>query len=178
MAKTMMVLGALALIAGCHSSASDIGNSAAATAHDLGNRADNIADRGDAWGNSASGRVDNASATDQSRIGRLNDRLGKLVEPGTPTDKWVGRWRGVEGLNLVIAKDAKKGEGSYTLTDQYTLDAKGVFAGHAVGDTIQFTRPDGDQVLRATDGMATGLKYLATKKDCLTVKPTEGYCRD
>ena len=29
-----------------------------------------------------------------------------------------------------------------------------------------------------TDGDATGLKYLAGKKDCLTVEPGEGYCRD
>jgi hypothetical protein len=102
----------------------------------------------------------------------------RLVDPGIPTDKWVGQWRGVEGLTLVIEKDAKRGAGHYLLAQRYTLDDKGVFAGHAVGDTIQFARPDGDQVLRETNGMATGLKYLATKKACLTVKPGEGYCRD
>jgi hypothetical protein len=174
----MMTLGALLLVAGCHRSAEDIGNGAAATAHDLTNRADSLADRTDDWGNDASDRVDNASAGDKVRIERMNDRLTKLADPGTPTDKWVGRWRGIEGLNLVIAKDATKGAGHYILTDQYTLDDKGVFEGRAVGDTITFSRPDGDQVLHATNGMATGLKYLATKKDCLTVKAGEGYCRD
>ncbi len=113
-----MALGALTLLAGCHPSAGDIGNTASATAHDLGNRADTLADRTDDWGNNASNRIDNASAPDKSRIGRMNDRLGKLVDPGTPTDKWIGRWKGVEGLNLVIARDAKKGAGHYTLTDQ------------------------------------------------------------
>ena len=53
-----------------------------------------------------------------------------------------------------------------------------ILIGKSAGDTITFTRPDGDQILHATNGMATGLKYLATKKDCLTVKPGEGYCRD
>jgi hypothetical protein len=178
MPKTWKMLGLALLLAGCKQSASDIGNRADATATRLGNAADNLADRTDDWGDRASNRVDAASARNQARIGNLNDRMGKLVDPGVPTDKWVGRWRGVEGLNLVIAKDEAKGAGHYTLTQQYTLDDKGVFAGHAVGDTIQFTRPDGDQVLRETDGAATGLKWLATKKDCLTVKPGEGYCRD
>jgi hypothetical protein len=166
------------LLAGCHRSAEDIGNSARATANGFGEMADNLAERADAAGDRASNRIDNAGADATARIDRANDRLGRLVAPGTPTDSWIGRWKGVEGLNLVIAKDAAKGPGYYTLTDQYTLDDKGVFAGHAVGDTIQFTRPDGDQVLRASDGAATGLKYLATNKDCLTVKPGEGYCRD
>jgi hypothetical protein len=178
MSKTAAAIGFVFLLAGCKQTASDIGNSANATAEHLGNAADNFADRTDDWGDNASDRVDNASAADQARIGRMNDKLGKLVDPGIPTDTWVGRWRGVEGLNLVIAKDAKKGPGHYTLTQQYTLDDKGVFEGTGVGDVIQFHRPDGDQTLRETDGVATGLKYLATKKDCLTVKPGEGYCRD
>lgn len=94
------------------------------------------------------------------------------------TDAWIGRWRGVEGLNLVISADRQAGPGHYTLEMQYSLDDKGVFQGVAAGDTIRFIRPDGPQTLRATDGEATGLKWLADKKDCLTVKPGEGYCRD
>jgi hypothetical protein len=178
MTKTRLAIAALLALAGCKQTASDIGNAANATAHHAGNAADRLADRTDDWGDRASNSVDNASATQQARIGALNDRIGKLADPGTPTDEWVGRWRGVEGLNLVIAKDAAKGPGHYTLTQQYSLDDKGVFEGRAVGDTIQFTRPDGDQVLRETDGAATGLKWLAGKKVCLTVKPGEGYCQD
>ena len=178
MTKTGAAIIALMLVAGCRQTASDAGNAANASAHHLGNAADNLADRTDDWGDRAANGIDNASATDKARIGKLNDRMSKLVDPGVPTDAWVGRWRGVEGLNLVIAKDAKNGPGHYTLTQQYTLDDKGVFEGTGVGDVIQFHRPDGDQTLRETDGMATGLKYLATRKDCLTVKPGEGYCRD
>lgn len=178
MTKTGCAIAALMLLAGCKQTAGDIGNSAANTALQVGNAADNLADRTDDWGDRASNTIDNASDADKARIGRLNDRMGKLADPGISTDEYVGRWRGVEGLNLVISRDAKKGAGHYTLTQQYTLDDKGVFEGVGVGDTIQFHRPDGDQVLRPTDGAATGLKWLAGKKNCLTVKPGEGYCRD
>ncbi|WP_096343369.1 hypothetical protein [Sphingomonas spermidinifaciens] len=91
-------------------------------------------------------------------------------------DGWVGRWRGVEGLNLIVAKGDAPGR--YKLDMQYSLDDKGVFDGTATEEGIAFTRPDGEHVLRATDGDATGLKWLAGKKDCLTVKDAEGYCRD
>ena len=50
--------------------------------------------------------------------------------------------------------------------------------GVAAGDTITFDRNGIREKLRPTDGAATGLKYLAGKTDCLTVKPGEGYCRD
>jgi hypothetical protein len=94
------------------------------------------------------------------------------------TDAWIGRWRGVEGLNLQISADPSAGPGHYTLAMQYSLDDTGSFPGVADGDAIRFTRPDGPQTLRATNGEATGLKWLAGKKDCLTVKTGEGYCRD
>jgi hypothetical protein len=62
---------------------------------------------------------------------------------------------------------------------QYGLDADaaGTFKGEAAEDGIAFTRPDGPQLLRAGDGAATGLKWLADKKDCLIVATGEGYCR-
>lgn len=178
MPKTAKMIGLLLMLAGCRQTGNDVADKANGAAHEWGNAADRLADRTDDWGNRASDRVDNASDADKARIGRMNDKLAKLVDPGIPTDKWIGRWRGVEGLNLVIARDPKRGAGHYILTQQYTLDDKGVFEGKGVGDTIQFHRPDGDQVLHETDGAATGLKYLATKKQCLTVKPGEGYCRD
>ena len=103
-----------------------------------------------------------------------------LVPQTPPTDKWVGKWIGVEGLNLTIAKDDSIGRGHYILTMQYGLDAddSGTFKGEAAEDGITFTRPDGPQLLRAGDGAATGLKWLADKKDCLVVDTGEGYCRD
>ncbi|MCF5367479.1 hypothetical protein, partial [Pseudomonas sp. PA-4-8C] len=102
-----------------------------------------------------------------------------LVPETPPTDKWVGKWIGVEGLHLTIAKDDSIGRGHYLLTMQYGLDADdaGTFKGEATDDGIAFTRPDGPQLLRAGDGAATGLKWLADKKDCLVVATGEGYCR-
>lgn len=94
-------------------------------------------------------------------------------------DGWIGKWVGVEGLVLTIEKDPS-GPGRYRLINTYSLDegATGTFAGVATQEGIALTRPDGAKMLRATDGAATGLKYLDGKKDCLTVSVGEGYCRD
>ena len=86
-----------------------------------------------------------------------------------------GRWVGVEGMYLDIAP---AGPGAYTLAMQYDLDHKGNYTGHADGDGIAFERDGKRLTLAPSDGAATGLKYLAGKKDCLTVAPGEGYCRD
>jgi len=93
-----------------------------------------------------------------------------------PAPDYTGRWIGVEGMVLDIAPATTPGR--YTLTMQWDLDNKGVFVGTASGDTISFDRNGLHETLRPTDGNATGLKYLAGKTDCLTVKPGEGYCRD
>ncbi len=92
-------------------------------------------------------------------------------------DEWVGRWIGVEGLNLTISKAAKPGW--YRLAMQYGTDTDmaGSFEGIGTPEGIAFARPDGEQVLRAATGNETGLKYLAGKSDCLKVKIGEGYCR-
>jgi len=92
-------------------------------------------------------------------------------------DEWVGRWIGVEGLNLTIAKAAQAGH--YRLDMQYGTDTDmaGTYEGVGTPEGIAFTRPDGDQVLRAASGEETGLKYLAGEVDCLKVKDGEGYCR-
>jgi hypothetical protein len=104
------------------------------------------------------------------------ETAGNAVAEAVTRDEWVGRWTGVEGTYLVVSNGDAPGR--YKLEMQYTLDDKGSFDGTATADGIAFTRPDGAQTLRATDGDATGLKYLAGKKDCLTVKTGEGYCRD
>lgn len=89
-----------------------------------------------------------------------------LVPEVLPTDKWVGKWIGVEGLNLTIAKDDSIGRGHYVLTMKYGLDDddSGTFKGQASEDGITFERPDGPQILSAGDGEATGLKWRPTRK--------------
>jgi hypothetical protein len=109
--------------------------------------------------------------------GNAVEDAGNAVSDATAGhDFWVGRWTGVEGTYLVISKAALPDH--YRLEMQYTLDSKGSYDGTGTAEGIEFTRPDGKQVLRASDGDATGLKWLAGKKDCLKVKDGEGYCRD
>lgn len=95
-------------------------------------------------------------------------------------DTWLGDWRGPEGLHLSVDKDAAKGPGHYILVMRYGQDDKdsGIFNGQASGDVINFSRGGRALTLRATDGQATGMKWLAGKQHCLTVEPGEGYCQD
>lgn len=88
---------------------------------------------------------------------------------------YVGRWIGVEGMVLNVSDPA---QGEVKLDMQYDLDNKGQYAGTITPEGIRFQRNGETLLLRPSDGDATGLKWLAGKKDCLTVKPSEGYCRD
>lgn len=90
-----------------------------------------------------------------------------------PTDRWLGQWNGPEGTFLRL----EGGSGRYDITIQ-DLDGPRSFTGRAVGERIEFERSGQLDTLRATDGQSTGMKWLADKKDCLTVRPGEGYCRD
>lgn len=92
----------------------------------------------------------------------------------TPDD-YLGRWTGVEGMYLVVAS---KPGGGVTLDMQWDLDNKGTFDGSVTAEGLRFMRNGVAESAVHTNGDATGLKYLAGKKDCLTVKPGEGYCRD
>ena len=102
----------------------------------------------------------------------------KVTAPRPVAPDYTGRWIGIEGMVLDIAPAPTGAPGRYTLTMQWDLDNKGSFDGVAAGDTIAFDRNGIRETLRPTNGAATGLKYLAGKTDCLTVKPGEGYCRD
>ena len=87
---------------------------------------------------------------------------------------YAGRWTGVEGMYLVVTPGTGK---AVTLDMQWDLDNKGKFPGTVEADGIHFKRGDASLVLKPSDGDATGLKYLAGKRDCLTVASGEGYCR-
>lgn len=95
-----------------------------------------------------------------------------------PTDAWLGRWTGPEGLFLDIqpAPDGKAGH--YTVANRDSLDRQADYQGVADGATIRFVRDGKDLSIRPGTGAATGFKYLAAKQDCLIVVPNqEGYCR-
>jgi len=89
-----------------------------------------------------------------------------------PTDAWLGQWTGPEGTSLKLAG----GQGAYDVTVT-NLDGPRTFKGQADGDTVRFERDGKPEVLRATDGAGTGMKWLADKTDCLVVAPGEGFCR-
>lgn len=103
------------------------------------------------------------------------------TSPATPADgakveaDYLGRWTGVEGMYLVVAS---KPGGGVTLDMQWDLDNKGMFDGSVTAEGLRFMRNDVAETAVHTNGDATGLKNLAGKQDCLTVKPGEGYCRD
>jgi hypothetical protein len=79
---------------------------------------------------------------------------------------------GVEGTSLRLAG----GEGSYQVTIR-NLDGPRSFQGRAVGDGIAFERDGSKEVIRATNGVGTGMKWLAEKTNCLAVRLGEGWCR-
>ncbi|WP_408021511.1 hypothetical protein [Sphingobium cupriresistens] len=95
-----------------------------------------------------------------------------------PTDDWVGRWIGPEGLFLDIQPSPDGKPGHYALTNKDNLDRQGDYSGIAEGATIRFVRDGKDMAIRPGDGDETGFKYLAGKQDCLIViAGQEGYCR-
>ncbi|HEY1075990.1 MAG TPA: hypothetical protein VGE51_04825 [Fontimonas sp.] len=95
--------------------------------------------------------------------------------PATGTlDRWLGRWNGPEGTYLLLARND---DGGYVL-EIADLDGPRRFEAAADGDALRFERNGQTERVRATDGQATGMKWLLEKSDCLTVKSGEGYCRD
>lgn len=88
--------------------------------------------------------------------------------------KYLGRWTGVEGMYLLVSE---RPGGGVTMEMQYDLDHRGTFPASVTAKGLRFTRNGVVEIAVPTDGDATGLKWLAGKKDCLTVKPGEGYCR-
>lgn len=89
------------------------------------------------------------------------------------TDQWLGQWNGPEGTYLRITGD--KGIYAIAIRD---LDTETTFHGIGVDDRIEFERKGLKESLHATNGATTGMKWLADKIQCLTVRTGEGYCRD
>ena len=88
-------------------------------------------------------------------------------------DQWLGRWTGPEGTALTLTQEG----GGYRVHIE-SLDGPASYLGVAVDDHLSFQRNGATEALRATDGVGTGMKWLTEKKDCLVIKPSEGFCRD
>lgn len=96
-------------------------------------------------------------------------------ETSLPTDAWIGKWVGVEGLALDIEPGSAAGKYALSVT---LLDGTSQYEGTGQDDAIMFTRAGKAETIRAVSGAETGLKYLADKQDCLMIKQGEGFCRD
>ena len=92
-----------------------------------------------------------------------------------PTDAWLGKWIGVEGLVLDIQPAGEPGHYVLSVT---LLDGTKSYEGTAEGELIRFTRDGRPESIRAATGEQTGLKWLAGKKNCLMIQQGEGFCRD
>jgi hypothetical protein len=129
-------------------------------------------------GGDATGAAANATAAPVAGMASpASARPSPSAAASADRARYLGRWRGMEGLNLVVSPRAGA-DTAVVLAMQWSLDDKGTYDGEVTADGIAFQREGARELLRPSDGAATGLKYLDGKKDCLTVKPGEGYCRD
>ncbi len=101
-------------------------------------------------------------------------------EPPTPPPvpppsygHWIGQWAGPEGTSLAVTKTGDV----YTVSIR-DLDRSTTYKAEPVAEGLQFERRGQLEVLHATDGPGTGMKWLAERRECLTVNPGEGFCRD
>jgi hypothetical protein len=98
-----------------------------------------------------------------------------VAEAPLPTDAWIGKWIGVEGLVLNIQKSDEKRHYVLSVT---LLDGTKSYDGVIDGDVIRFTRDGRPESIRTATGDETGLKWLAGKQNCLMIKQGEGFCRE
>lgn len=121
--------------------------------------------------------LENAAVADNAADDGIDDvdPAGNATAAGLPTDAWVGKWIGVEGLVLDIQPAGERGHYMLSVT---LLDGTKSYEGTAEGDMIRFTRNGRPESIRAATGDQTGLKWLAGKTNCLMIQQGEGFCRD
>lgn len=105
----------------------------------------------------------------------MPDPSDNVAAAPLPTDAWVGKWIGVEGLVLNIQPSGEKRHYVLSVT---LLDGTKSYDGVADGDVIRFTRDGRPESIRAATGDETGLKWLAGKQNCVMIKQGEGFCRE
>ena len=105
----------------------------------------------------------------------MADPADNVTAAPLPTDAWVGKWIGVEGLLLSIQPAGERGRYVLSVT---LLDGTKSYDGVSDGDAIRFTRDGRPESIRMATGDETGLKWLAGKQNCLMIKQGEGFCRE
>ena len=88
-------------------------------------------------------------------------------------DQWLGRWDGPEGTFLQLSRVG----GVYTVVIQ-DLDGPQTFEGVEDSSCIRFLRAGKTEYIFASSGQASGMKWLADKKNCLMTRSGEGWCRN
>jgi len=106
--------------------------------------------------------------------GQLRDNALEPAATAALEERYLGRWIGVEGTFLDVTR---REAGGVTLDMQWDLDHRGTFDGSVAAEGLRFMRNGIAETAVPGNGDATGLKWLAGKKDCLIVKSGEGYCR-
>lgn len=121
--------------------------------------------------------IENATVADNAADAAIDDvdPADNAASAGLPTDSWIGKWIGVEGLVLDIQPTGDRGHYMLSVT---LLDGTKSYEGVADGDMIRFTRNGRPESVRAATGDQTGLKWLAGKTNCLMIQQGEGFCRD
>lgn len=115
-----------------------------------------------------------AAPRDEPGSGQLRDNAVEPAATAVLEERYLGRWIGVEGMYLNVTR---REAGGVTLDMQWDLDHRGTFDGSVTAEGLRFMRNGVAETAVRGDGDATGLKWLAGKKDCLIVKAGEGYCR-
>jgi uncharacterized protein (DUF2147 family) len=113
----------------------------------------------------------NASA-ESATVSAASEVASSTVASAVADIGYVGKWTGPEGTWLDIEPQGE----DYRVTIS-NLDGPRDFDGKAEEGGIRFTRDGRTFVIRPGNGEATGMKWLAGKKDCLIVASGEGYCR-
>lgn len=119
--------------------------------------------------------IDNVAVPENAAAEALAEPAANGSEGVLPTDAWLGRWIGVEGLVLDIQPAGEPGRYVLSVT---LLDGTKSYDGTADGETIRFTRDGRSESIRAATGAETGLKWLAEKQNCLMIREGEGFCRE
>lgn len=96
-----------------------------------------------------------------------------ITTSSAETDAWIGKWNGPEGTSIEISG----ANGSYVITIE-DLDSVKQYTGTSNGSQITFERDGATEILQASNGADTGMKWLAEKSHCLRVRLGEGWCRD
>jgi hypothetical protein len=111
---------------------------------------------------------DKTGTTNSSTASNVSTVTTKIT-----TDAWLGKWNGPEGTFLEISG----GSGNYEITIQ-DLDGPKKYHGTNKDNQISFDRNGTSEIIEASSGADTGMKWLAEKSNCLRTRLGEGWCRD